>query len=113
MSLCRPGSLTKFVRELARYKLGLVDIQGVRCDKGGTVRAGDYIFSMVKKTKIIKWEWGLYTHRIISTVKSVEFVSDRMSYTVLKGRWCKSIVFNVHAPIEENSEYSKALFIRN
>jgi hypothetical protein len=26
--------------------------------------------------------------RIISAVKRVEFVSDRMSYIILSGRWC-------------------------
>ena len=31
-------------RELRRYKLDLVGLQEVRWDKGGTVRAGDYIF---------------------------------------------------------------------
>jgi exonuclease III len=30
-------------RELARYKLDLVHVQEVRWDKGGTVRAEDYI----------------------------------------------------------------------
>jgi hypothetical protein len=36
-------------------------------------------------------------NRIISAVKSVEFLSDRMSYTVLRGRWCDIIVLKVHA----------------
>jgi hypothetical protein len=31
-------------RELARYKLDLVGVQGVRWDKGGTVRTGDHMF---------------------------------------------------------------------
>jgi len=44
------------IRELARYKLDLVDVQEVRCDKWGTVRVGYYIFSMLKDTKIINWE---------------------------------------------------------
>jgi hypothetical protein len=43
-SLCRSGLLTTAARELARYKLDLVGIQEVRWDKGGTVRAGDYLF---------------------------------------------------------------------
>jgi hypothetical protein len=30
--------------------------------------------------------------RIISAVKRVEFVSDRMSYIILRGRWCHIIV---------------------
>jgi hypothetical protein len=43
-SLYRSGSLMTVVRELAGYKLDLVGVQGVRWDKGGTVRAGDYTF---------------------------------------------------------------------
>jgi hypothetical protein len=31
-------------RELARYKLDLVGVQEVRCDKGGMVRAVDLFF---------------------------------------------------------------------
>ena len=37
-------SLTTVARELPRYKLDLVDVQEVRWDRGGMVRAGDYIF---------------------------------------------------------------------
>ena len=43
-SLYRSGSLATVIRELARYKLYLVGVQKVRWDKGGPVRAGDYIF---------------------------------------------------------------------
>jgi len=44
------------IRELTTYKLDLVSVQEVRWDKTGMVRAGDYIFSMEKETKIIDWE---------------------------------------------------------
>jgi len=43
--LYRAGSLTEAARELARYKLDLVGVQGGRWDKGDTVRAGDYCSS--------------------------------------------------------------------
>jgi hypothetical protein len=33
----RSGSLTTSARELARYKLDLKDVQGVRWDKGDTI----------------------------------------------------------------------------
>ena len=49
-------------------------------------------------------------HRIVSAVKRVEFVSDRMSYIVLRGRWCNIIVLNVHAPSEEKGDDSKDSF---
>jgi hypothetical protein len=51
----RSGSLATVTRELARYKLDLVSVQEVRWDKGGSVRAGDYIFSVEKKMEIINW----------------------------------------------------------
>jgi hypothetical protein len=41
-------------------------------------------------------------NRIISAVKTVEFVSDKMSYIILRGRWCHIIVLNVHAPTSIN-----------
>jgi phage pi2 protein 07 len=41
--------------------------------------------------------------RIVSAVKRVEFVSDRMSYIILRGRWCHIILLNVHAPTEDKT----------
>jgi hypothetical protein len=41
--------------------------------------------------------------RIISAVKSTELVSDRMSYIILRGRWCDIIVLNVHAPTKDKN----------
>jgi len=54
---------------------------------------------------------GYFLHqRIASTVKRVEFVNDRVSYIVLRGRWCNIIVLNPHAPSEEKSDESKESF---
>jgi hypothetical protein len=38
-------------RELARYKLDLEGVREVKWDKGGMVRAGDYIFLWKRKQK--------------------------------------------------------------
>jgi hypothetical protein len=48
--------------------------------------------------------------RIISAVKRVEFVSDRMLYIILRGHWCDIIVLNVHAPTEDKIGYMKDSF---
>jgi hypothetical protein len=37
----------------------------------------------------------------------VEFVSDRMSYVILRGSWCDIIVLNVHAPTEDKMDDTK------
>jgi hypothetical protein len=42
-------------RELVRYKLDLMGLQGIRCDKRGTVRAGEHIFLWKRKLRR-KWE---------------------------------------------------------
>ena len=45
-------------------------------------------------------------------VKRVEFVSDRMSYTVLRGCWCSITVLYVHAPSEGKSDDSEYCFYK-
>ena len=46
----------------------------------------------------------LVYHRIVSAGKRVEFFSDRVLYIDLRGRWCNSVVLNVHEPSEEKSD---------
>jgi hypothetical protein len=48
--------------------------------------------------------------RIISAVKRAEFVSYRMLYIILRGRWCDAIVLNVHAPKKHETDVVKASF---
>jgi hypothetical protein len=50
--------------------------------------------------------------RIISAVKRVEFVNDRMSYIILRGQWCHVIVLNVHAPTEDKTDDVKDSFYK-
>jgi hypothetical protein len=61
-----------------------VGVQEVRWDRGGTELAGEYTFFYGKNRELGA---GFFVHnRIISAVKRVEFVSDRMSYVILRGR---------------------------
>jgi hypothetical protein len=62
------------------------------------------------RTHLFLWkgEWeswigtGSFIHkRIISVVKMTEFVSERMSYIILRGHWCDIIVLNAYVPIDE------------
>jgi hypothetical protein len=48
--------------------------------------------------------------RTVSAVKRVEFVSDRMSCIILRGRWCDIIVLNVHAPTEDKIDVKDSFY---
>jgi hypothetical protein len=61
----------------------------------------EYIFFNGNENENNKVGIGFFVHkRITSAVKKAEFVSDRMSYIILRGRRCDIIVLNVHAPTE-------------
>jgi hypothetical protein len=45
---------------------------------------------------------------MISAAKRLEFVSDRMSYVILRGHWCDTSVS--HAPNEDKIDNTKVSF---
>jgi hypothetical protein len=48
--------------------------------------------------------------RTISAVKRVEFVSDRMSYIILRGPWCHITVLNIHAPEDKTDDVKDTFY---
>jgi exonuclease III len=110
-SIYRIGSLKTAARELGKYKLDLVGVQEFRWEKGTTERAEDYTFFYGQGNGDHQLGTGFFVHkRILSAVRREEFISDRMSYIILRGRRCNIIVLNVHAPCEDKGDDVKDSF---
>jgi exonuclease III len=110
-SLYRTGLLKRVARELGKRRLDLVGVQEVRWEKGGTERAEDCTFFYGQGNGNHRLGTGFFVHnRIVSAVRRVEFISGRMSYIILRGRWCNIIVLNLHAPCEDEGDDVKDSF---
>jgi hypothetical protein len=89
------------VEEIKKYKLDLVRVQQVRWDRGGTKPADKYAFFYGRGNGNHELGTGFFVHKKIAAVERLEFVSDRIPYIILRGRWCDIIVLNVDAPTED------------
>jgi hypothetical protein len=57
-----------------------------------------------------KWTGFFIQKRTLLAIKRVAFISDGMSYIILRGSWVNIVVLNVHTPKEDKIHYVKESF---
>jgi hypothetical protein len=101
----------RVAQEISKYKLDVLGVQEVRRERYGNEPAGKHTFLYGKGKKNHELGTDIFVHnRIISAVKREEFVSDRMPYMILRGRWCDFTVLNFHGPTEDKIDDVKDRF---
>jgi hypothetical protein len=81
-----------------------VAVQEVRWDRGDTQPA-DYTCSYGNWHENHELWTGFIVHQgTISAPNKIEFISDRISYGTLRGRWCDIIFLNLHAPKKDKTD---------
>ena len=87
-------------------------VHEVRWDKKWQCkRKGLYFFLRKRKLKSSIGNRIFVHHRIVSAIKREEFVSDRMTYIVLRGRWYNIIVLNVYGKRRRKVMIQKRQFL--
>jgi hypothetical protein len=71
----------------------------------------EYTFFYGKGNENHEFGMGLFVHkRIISAVKRIDSVSDRITYIILRGCWFQDIVLNVHPATKDKTGNVKHRF---
>jgi hypothetical protein len=82
----RADSFNAVSKELSRYKVDLVRVQEVRWERDGTESAGEYTFFYGNGNENYESCTGFFLYkRIISAVKSIVLVRDRILDIILRG----------------------------
>jgi hypothetical protein len=95
-SLYRASSLRTVAEEVSKYQIFWESRRS-----GDTEPADEYTFFYGKGNENHELGTGFFIHkRIISAVKRVQFIKNKMSYIILRGRFC-DIFLNIHDPTED------------
>jgi hypothetical protein len=98
-------------KEISKHKLRLMGVKKVRWDRGRTETAGEYTFVCGKGNQNHELGTDFFARKtILSAVKRVEFVRDRMSYIILRGRLCDIIYLNIHTLTDDKIDDMKESF---
>jgi hypothetical protein len=109
-SLYRAGAYKELMREVERYELDIVAIQESRWTGQGEISGGKHILYYGGADKHSLGTGFVINKKLVPAICDVQFVNDRLSFLVMRGKWYKYIFINVHCPTEEKEDDIKDEF---
>jgi len=109
-SLYKTGALQVAVRETEKYKLDILATQEVRWENQDSIPQSKYTF-YYRGTQSHDFGTGfLIKKNILPAVQNIKFVNERLSYVMIRTRWCNIVLINVCAPTEVANDNDKDTF---
>ncbi|PSN35187.1 hypothetical protein C0J52_22574 [Blattella germanica] len=109
-TLYSSGALEILTRELDRTGLDIVALQEVRWPGEGSQESRKFTLYYGGATKPEFGTGFLVRRSILSAIRDIKFVSDRISYIILKGKRHDFIIVNVYGPTEASDDTIKDEF---
>ena len=106
-SLYRPGAFQLLVGEVERYGVEVVALQETRWTGEGSLNAGSYTLHYGGSETHSFGVGVMINKKILSAVRDVKFINERLGLLVVQGRWYKIAIINVHAPTEDKDDEIK------
>jgi exonuclease III len=96
------GCFQTVIEDLEKYGIMIAAIQEVSWPNEDSLRSGKFTFFYGGAGDTRNLGTGFFVHEsILSAVKDLRFVNNRISYIVLRSAWYDIVFLNVHGPTED------------
>uniref|UniRef100_A0A8D8Q0R7 Craniofacial development protein 2 n=1 Tax=Cacopsylla melanoneura TaxID=428564 RepID=A0A8D8Q0R7_9HEMI len=109
-TLYKAGAFDNLLHEARRYNIDLLAIQETRWAGNGDVNKNGYKFIYGGTDKHELGTGFLIKTNFENEIKDVKFITNRISYIILKGKYKSICLLNAHAPTEDKDQDTKAEF---
>lgn len=107
-TLFKPGAVGTVVKEIERYKLGVVALQEMRWKNTGSMQISNTtLFFGACDGRRQTGSGFAVNNKLLTAVKSFKVISPRLTILTLDTKWFGVVFVNVHAPTEDKDVNEK------
>ncbi|XP_025423466.1 craniofacial development protein 2-like [Sipha flava] len=107
-NLFKPGAVGTVVKEIERYKLGVVALQEMRWQDTGSMQISNTtLFFGACDGRRQAGSGFAVNNKLLTAVKSFKVINPRLTILTLDTKWFGVVFVNVHAPTEDKDDNEK------
>ncbi|XP_029344207.1 uncharacterized protein LOC115033855 [Acyrthosiphon pisum] len=107
-TLFKPGAVGTVVKEIERYKLGVVALQEMRWQDTGSMQISNItLFFGACDGRRQAGSGFAVNNKLLTAVKCFKVINPRLTILTLDTKWFGVVFVNVHAPTEDKDDHEK------